>query len=380
MLEPTPSGMLVRLPVIDTDPNRGVTAGVMPTWVVREKGGSAVRHIHAPSVTYNDIFRLTGTYRYFHYPRPDTNLLVRLSGSGHLNREAVAEYRTHSFLDRELRLYGRFDYSIDSSNRFFGIGPDTPESGESNYTLNTLKYRFHFGVPLRTGSPLFANLGQKFEASEVQDGGIDTLPSIGALYPEHGPTERHQDSAWRLFLSYDTRDSHVTTTRGTYAELFGETSRRGFLSEYNYHRYGADLRRFLGFGEQSRLVTAARARFEHLTGSAPFWSLPQMGGKYLHRGYGTGRYTDRGLLVLGLEERVRLYSTKISGVRAEFGLDPFVELGTVFREPGKMEARHFRPAAGFAVRALARPQVVGSLDFAFGREGLKIFVDINYSY
>src|SRR5947209_6335514 len=49
------SGMLLSLPIIDTDPNRGVTYGVMPIWVLKGKDGN-IRTIHAPSLTYNDIF------------------------------------------------------------------------------------------------------------------------------------------------------------------------------------------------------------------------------------------------------------------------------------------------------------------------------------
>ena len=33
-----------------------------------------------------------------------------------------------------------------------------------------------------------------------------------------------------------------------------------------------------------------------------------------------------------------------------------------------------------ALRAVAKPQVVGSIDFGIGREGLAAFMDINYSF
>jgi hypothetical protein len=35
---------------------------------------------------------------------------------------------------------------------------------------------------------------------------------------------------------------------------------------------------------------------------------------------------------------------------------------------------------GTSLRAVAKPQVVGSLDFGVGREGLAVFMDINYSF
>jgi len=67
-------------------------------------------------------------------------------------------------------------------------------------------------------------------------------------------------------------------------------------------------------------------------------------------------------------------------VTTEFQLAPFVGAGTVFDSPEKMHRRFVRPVVGAAVRAVAKPQVVGSIDFAVGQEGLSVFMDINYSF
>jgi len=64
----------------------------------------------------------------------------------------------------------------------------------------------------------------------------------------------------------------------------------------------------------------------------------------------------------------------------EFELAPFAGAGTVFDRAADAEARHVRPVFGGAVRAVARPQVVGSVDVGVGREGVAVFMDINYSF
>src|SRR5437016_6135398 len=54
MLHPLDRGMLISLPIIDTNPNRGVTVGVMPIWVLKQKsGGERIEQIFAPSLTHN---------------------------------------------------------------------------------------------------------------------------------------------------------------------------------------------------------------------------------------------------------------------------------------------------------------------------------------
>ena len=61
-------------------------------------------------------------------------------------------------------------------------------------------------------------------------------------------------------------------------------------------------------------------------------------------------------------------------------LAPFIGLGEVFDNPQVAAARYARPVVGAAIRAVAKPQVVGSVDFGMGREGLSVFMDINYSF
>jgi hypothetical protein len=62
ILSPTKNGMLVKVPVFDTDPNSGPTFGFMPVWVV--VSSSTIRHIHAPAVTVNHNFGATLSYQY----------------------------------------------------------------------------------------------------------------------------------------------------------------------------------------------------------------------------------------------------------------------------------------------------------------------------
>ena len=129
-----------------------------------------------------------------------------------------------------------------------------------------------------------------------------------------------------------------------------------------------------------RSVTAAQVRYEQLLGDAPFWLQPRLGGKYTHRAYGDGRYIDRGMVSTTLEQRLTLAQVKTAGVTTELEVAPFVGVGTVFSSPKRAARRYARPVFGGSVRAVARPQVVGSLDFGVGQEGVAIFMDINYSF
>jgi hypothetical protein len=385
MLRPAKDGVFVAVPVVDSDPNSGVTYGVMPVWVQTGQDGR-IRRIHAPSLTYNRYFGFAAKYELIDFSKEHRVQQFRASSAEKYNREVVYEYDTSRFLDRDMRANARAEYSRDGSARFFGFGPNSPQSGESNYTLDTMNERLTWGMPVREGSPINVSLQQQVQANKVRPGAITEPDDLVNKYPELGRdlSPRRRDAFFRAALTYDTRDSDVTTSSGTYVSVYAEAAVDGIVGQYDYQRFGFGARKFWPIFGQDRtepaFVTATRVRLEDLRGNAPFWAQPQLGGKYIFRGYGEGRFVDDGLALAAVEERCRVYARTISGITASFWVDPFVEVGTVFHSPELMQAKYLHPDAGIALRAVGRSQVVGSADFAYGQEGLKVFLDINYSF
>ncbi|MFH1726270.1 MAG: BamA/TamA family outer membrane protein [Elusimicrobiota bacterium] len=380
MIRPFPKGMFIRLPIVDTDPNRGVTYGVMPIWVLQGKDETRILYIHAPSLTYNDSFKFTPTYRFYYYPTPKASYAFRTSLSGRKNREIMGEMEDMDFLRRGIAATARLQYDVDASKRFFGLGPDSSRHSETNFTRQMFHYRCRVGLPLFHGSGIKFNIAHHLAGERIATGAINTLPDIGDLFPEHKPARWHQDSELQLFIDYDTRDDSATTTRGTYVKFAIENSQNGFGSEFSFQRYGIDLRHFHNPDMRPWPITALRFQYEQLVGDAPFYMLPSLGGKKVHRAYGAGRYIDKGMYTATIEERFIAYSTEVAGVTTEVEVAPFFGLGTVFGTPKRITNRYTRPVVGTAFRAIARPQVVGSVDVGIGQEGPSVFMDINYSF
>jgi len=351
----------------------------MPIWVLQEKGDHRIEQIHAPSLTYNRNFGANGTYRYYYYPQEDAALILRGSLSKH-EREALGHYEDNSLLGTEIDLLFKIQYNEDAGSRFFGFGPDTPKNAEANYKEEYLQVRLGGGHPVFPGSKWRLRVENRLLAEKISDGPIPGLPGFDSAYPGIAPRHYQQTSEWRLSLGMDTRDHGVTTSRGAVLQATTEAAARGLAGAYDYNRYGLDARYFYQWPKNRRRVTAASLKYEQLLGNAPFWLLPSLGGKYSHRAYGSGRYVDRGMLALNLEQRFTLWDVRLAGVTTEFELSPFAGLGTVFDNPQRLARKYVRPVLGAAVRAVAKPQVVGSIDFGAGQEGLAVFMDINYSF
>lgn len=373
-------GMLITLPIMDTDPNRGVTGGFMPIWVLQEKDSDRIEQIHAPSITYNRNFLWTPTYRYYYYPQEDAALVMRGSLS-RFEKEAMGHYEDGSILGTDIDALLRVQYNVDAGKRFFGIGPATSRHAEANYKEEYYELRVAGGSPLRKDSKWRIRGSNHLQSERIMNGPLPGLAGFDTLYPGVAPVKFRQSDEWRLNLDFDTRDHASTTSRGLLFQTFAETSVKGLASQFDYNRFGVDTRYFHKWPKERAQVTAVQYHYEQLTGSTPpFWLLPRLGGKYSLRAYGEGRYTDRGMMFANVEQRFTLHTVKMAGVTTEFELAPFAGAGTVFDYPGRYSNRYLRPVVGSAIRAVAKPQVVGSIDFGVGQEGLAVFMDINYSF
>lgn len=379
MIHPITGGMFIGLPIVDTNPNKGTTYGVMPIWVF-QNSGERIRHIFAPSFTNNPTFKFEPTARYYYYPTPSAGYFARAAASGRVNQDIIGQMEDLDFLGRGVALGARLAWDIDGTKRFFGLGPNTAQGAETNYTRKTFGYYARLGLPIFKDSGWKFNFAHRLAGERIAGGVMPGLADMSARFPALVPRRFHQDSQIQLFMDYDTRDSAVTTSRGSYLKFLIENSQRGWGSEFAFQRYGIDLRGFVPPPRPSWPTTAAQLRYEQVVGEAPFYLLPALGGKETHRAYGAGRYIDKGMMTATLEERFTVYKVEVSGVTTEIELAPFMGLGTVFGAPRRMARRYLRPLLGTAVRAVARPQVVGSIDIGVGQEGPAVFMDINYSF
>ncbi len=381
MIRPLKRGMFLRLPVIDTDPNRGTTFGVMPIWVLQGEKDERIEQIHAPSLTYNQDFRFTPTYRYYWYPQEDASVVARASYSKY-EREAMGQWEDRTVLGTPYDVMLRVQYNVDAGQRFFGLGPDSAKAAEANYKEEYWQYKWAFGIPLMSHASRWrARVFQWYQSGRILNGPFEGLQEFHSTFPRQYSENYQQNMETRAVLEYDSRDNATTTTRGGHVEAFLGRAVRNLLSAYDYNRYGADARWFRPWESEPTRVFAIQGRFEQLLGgNPPFWTLPRLGGKYSLRAYGDGRYVDRGVSFVNVEQRFTPFEFKSAGVTTEFQIAPFAGAGTVYEEPSRASTRYVRPVVGTAFRAVAKPQVVGSIDFGVGREGLSVFMDINYSF
>jgi len=370
--------IFVWLPAISTDPNSGPTYGVMPVLVLSDPETHHIRQLLAPSYTYNSLFGQTGTMRYYWYPTDSSQYVTIGSYSQHTNREAKVRYENTALMDGTLYFRSEAYYDVDGSRRFYGLGPESREGNESGYTSQDTVIR------AATGLNFFkywrATLGLRYRRMTTEDNIIPGIPDLLTEFPQTPGINTHNTMAGEFRLLWDYRDLPITPSRGSSGEFFVERTDADLGSDSDFLRYGMEGKRFF-LWDNPNYVTVVHGLYEKVNGSdIPFYELPSLGGLDSLRGYGDGRFVDRGRMVFNVEHRITIASMEMMGIRTNFEVAPFADLGSVFPDIQDIKSRNFRPVYGGAFRAAVKPNVVGDVEVGVGQEGPAVFVGLNYPY
>jgi hypothetical protein len=331
--------------------------------------------IIAPSLTWNDVIHVTGTFRWYHYPTDDTTLNLIASASTNVNFNGLLVWQhvpraVGSWTDE---LTVRLQRSVFF--RFFGIGPDTPASAETSYTGVRAFAVGRRGLVVAPYLDVGLTLG--LERDEVQDIGVPGLPLAPVVFPDV-PGMQGATTAWQgLDLRYDDRQGGDYADSGLRAEASAAVV-EGLAGSPTFLRGALQVRGLVP--EWDGVVGAARLSWTGVSSAgAPFYRQSSLGGAFLLRGFTEDRFVDRQSWTVELEQRVRLLTTRIFGVVADWRVDPFVAVGQVFG-PFQQMFSHPQLAGGAGFRAFVHPNVLGRVDVGAGGEGIKVYVELGYPF
>ena len=250
------------------------------------------------------------------------------------------------------RLNGDVSYK-KFPDKFYGIGPETTDSMEEDFTPKTFAFFLNFYKKVSPG----LNLGLLYEfwdesISETDAGG---LLALGIIPGSAGGTV----SGAGILVNRDTRDNIFYPTHGTFHQFSAAFFSGGIGSNFNFNRYILDLRKYYSLGTSSVLVFQGFASF--ITGNPPFQFLSRLGGKNIMRGYYEGRYRDKNALVFQTEFRQR--------VLGRFGLVGFLGLGKVADEISGLDLEDAKSSFGLGLRYLWSSSEGINIRIDFGFKG-----------
>ena len=378
------SAPFIPVPEIATDPNGGTTLGLLPVWL-RTNDEHEIDRIIAPDVLHNSYFGYGMHARLYEYPSEDEQWSFVAGIKERVEREFDLEYQ----IGRARRDRWSFTASLISdrsgTERFYGIGNDTPESAQTNYTAQQQLARGQIGLNLSHIWQLAYTLRARF--MDVLPG---TLPGIESIQQSFGNAllGNSREFLQRLSLTYDSRDDLTIPRRGMqWIAYTGVATRDGFFNEQLYKEAGLDGRMFWPVFHDTVLAAHVALRYLLSDHNTPFWTLATLGGEDSAvgseqplRGYGAGRYTDNDGYATSLELRHTAFSFGAFATRVDIEVTPFVDAGRVFADSNTFPLAHVHAIGGVGVRGIARPFVVGYVDVGYGSQGAAVFSGIYYPF
>jgi hypothetical protein len=362
----------IPLPIYATDPNEGSTFGVLPVFLRTCDETKRTETIIAPSLTWNSTIHGSASMRYYLFSSDIESLTVIASVSSRINSNAHVLWSSMPLEQDAITKVLDLRWERSVFYRFFGIGPDTTESGESSYTRIRAHANARGGLNLGGGWNLGLEIFLHYDG--VQAIGVAGFPLSPVAYPNVPGMNGSTILGQSLDLRYDSRLKGDYSLKGAYFDIaLGPVE-----GNPSFARGRAQLRVLAP--ELDWVSFAGRVDVSYTSSSnAPFYDQSALGGEYLLRGFPEGRFVDQNAWTIEAEQRLRIVTTHILGVTADWRIDPFVGIGQVF---GSIDhaLSHPRPVGGVGFRTWVHPNVVGRVDVATGGEGIKIYVDIGYPY
>ncbi|HNW45308.1 MAG TPA: BamA/TamA family outer membrane protein [Elusimicrobiales bacterium] len=376
----TSNGPIIPFPVVDSSKDLGPSYGFMPVVALRGKKSGELKSVIVPSVMYNENLRTTLTYRHYIFPDEKRYFILRASRSERVERELMAYYYTPQLFSTSMRFSVEAKHWITGKPSFYGYGINSKKANKANYALQMTGEEVILDLPLI--KHLFLNFNHTYFDKRIGPGPV-TNGQLKELFPADysRASEMRTFHANRFSLVYDDTDHPFLPKIGTFASASAQYSNRKLGSDYEYRTYAFQVKNYYNYKEEGRYVTAVHYLLQFQRGQdLPFYAMPQLGESTGLRMAGDGRFTDRGKFVFTIEERITMSRTPFMKFISETEIAPFLDVGTVFAKPTDFSARNLKYAPGVSARLVIRPQMVATVDLAYGSEGTNAIIRVGYPF
>lgn len=340
-----------------------------------------LQDIYAPFYTHNRYVGETFGLYYYGYPSDTTQYSVTADYSTKTQRDIDLTYKNVGAGGGRYILAGRVSWFKNPFRRLFGVGNQTSESEETTYTSREGIVDLTAGIHLNEDVALMWT--EHYHDIRVDTGIVNSLPQAKTQFGQLPGMEGANIVGHKLTARYDTRDKQLISTRGTYVNLSLELNQNLQHSGPNrWVRTTVDARHlFPHYDDQ--LVFVTRFLVDTVNGhtqNIPFYERPTLGGETTLRGFGQSRFIDDTALLINFEERIPVKQVKAFDYLIDLEVAPFLDIGRVMSGFSTRDVKDLQVNPGTGLRILARPNVAGRLDIAYGRDGVNLFVGLDYPF
>lgn len=243
---------------------------------------------------------------------------------------------------------GKVLYFSKYPDLYYGIGFDTPYSGELSFESNRLIFDMDLFRNIK--NKLFFGAGINYTTYAKIKSLNDSL-----YYPE---LKDENNFGIKLIFLKDSRNNILSPSKGNYFEF-----KNGFnFSSSFYLKTELDYRKYFSFGKAGMHTLAGRFYQSSIFGNPPFYDFAMIGGDKYVRGYYLGRFRDKNVSAVQLELRNHIFW--------RIGIATFGGVSMVYEKINTISNESFKPNVGVGLRFLVDKNENTNLriDYAIGAD------------
>jgi len=261
-----------------------------------------------------------------------------------------------------------YGYFVD---KFWGLGGDTPETGDEGYTSH--QFAFNANVQVKPMKHLLGNTrtGLIFDLKNTHMS--DKEQNVFLLADSVTGSNGGIYSGLGFNLVWDSRDNIFWPTKGVFSQGKAVFYGSALGSDFNYGKGEVDIRTYRAL--RAEKVLAFQLYLNTVGGGAPpFYTYPALGGQRTMRGYYEGRYRDKKYFATQMEYRSHLWK--------KFGYVAFAGVGNVTDRWGDQRLTDLKASLGGGLRyRFSKTEKVNlRVDMGFGRSTNGVYFGLEEAF
>lgn len=254
----------------------------------------------------------------------------------------------------------------DAPDVFYGVGYDNNHDSANRIEFNQRIFSLNPMLLQRMSSTSFVGVG--FDVSYANASEIDSMDSNVDM---EILGDNSRNVGINVLLNHDSRDNVLNPQSGRLLEVDATFNRQYLGSKTDFDIYNAVYSEYMNTGRgEDVLAWQVRGRFA--SGHVPWDQLSKAGGGDLLRGYTSGRYRDKQMLMTQIEYRLNL--------PGRHGMVFWGGAGVIADDVSRFDSDNILPNVGVGYRFEVKPRVNLRLDMAFGDGDSGFYFNVNEAF
>ena len=302
---------------------------------------------------------------------PESKLSFAATIGAHQRQRYELNFQRIRFFNNSVQSDFRVGYQLLSAEAFFGIGPNTDQSGRTEYSHE--KGNAHASFGYRFSDKTGLNVSLDYDVNNIFDGKDDIEYAIYKYYQPGslpGLGTKIKLFSTQLQLAHDTRNNPGNPTSGGEYLISGGFFQQVRDSQFGFWKFSADMSRYMNLFYSRVLVfrIASEITEPFKDRDVPFFYLSELGQWSTIRGFKRGRYRDQDYLLGSLEYRYPL-TRMLNGML-------FVDAGQVSHNIFN-SSDDIQVTFGGGVRIWNSRGLIASIQLGKSKDGYRLYFSLN---